>query len=555
MKNTLYYHRLLGGSSGSSTPEKTTEDPWVRPSEWLEMPTLNLGEQKFVGLHAVFNNDSNFCSVYINGGNCTIDWGDGTIENYNFDTYCNHRYTYANIPENTITSYGYKQVIVTIIPQSGQTIRGYQLNKRSDEETSLYNYSSGWLDIRIVGSSVESLGLRGSNNYNNMIKHFSFKGPNNITSGSSLFKDCSGLECISEFDFSKFTTFASMFENCKNLKHLPPLNSTIVTSFSGTFRSCSSLRYIPAISTSNVWIFYGTFQYCSSLLYVPTINAENATTIQSMFANCYLIRNITIHTSSLCSDFSGAFSGCSSLKSITGLDTSGGTNFSQMFRYCNNIELPTLDTHKGINFSSMFENVFSIIDAPSLDLSKGTLFDSMFMNCLNLKSIPAYNLGSSVTAGTTVYCSSMFYFCFALKNIGNINTTRVTNMGSMFYYCLSLSSIKTVFDTSATTNMSQMFYECRSLAELPYFNTSLVTTFSSIFYNCNTLSKAVFQGTKETISYANCRLSKQAIVDIFNGLASGVTGKTITISNNWGTQYLTQTDRDIAINKGWTISG
>ena len=553
MKNALYLHRLVGGVTAD--PEKTTEDPWVRPSEWLEMPTLNLGEQKFVGLHAVFNNDSNFCSVVVYGGNCTINWGDGTIENFNQYAFCNHRYVYANIGENTLTSYGYKQVIVTITPQSGQTITGYQLNGRSNEVSSLYNYSSGWLDIRIVGSNVNIIGLMGSNNYNNMLRHFSFKGPNNITSGSSLFKDCLGLECISEFDFSKFTTFASMFENCRNLKHLPPLNSTIVTSFSGTFRSCSSLRYIPAISTSNVTTFSGTFSYCSSLLYVPTINAENAITIQSMFTNCYLIRNITIHTSSLCSNFSSAFSGCYLLKSVTGLDTSSGTDFSHMFRYCNNIELPTLDTHNGINFSSMFENVLSIIDAPSLDLSKGTLFDSMFMNCHNLKSIPAYNIGSSVNAGAAVYCSNMFFCCFALKNIGNINTTRVTNMSSMFYNCFSLSSINTVFDTSATTNMAYMFYQCGTLAELPYFNTSLVTTFSSIFYNCNTLSKAVFQGTKETISYANCRLSKQAIVDIFNGLASGVTGKTITISGNWGTQYLTQTDRDIAINKGWTISG
>jgi hypothetical protein len=43
------------------------------------------------------------------------------------------------------------------------------------------------------------------------------------------------------------------------------------------------------------------------------------------------------------------------------------------------------------------------------------------------------------------------------------------------------------------------------------------------------------------------------LVDIFNGLKSGVSGQTITITGNWGAQYLDATDRAIATNKGWTI--
>ena len=50
------------------------------------------------------------------------------------------------------------------------------------------------------------------------------------------------------------------------------------------------------------------------------------------------------------------------------------------------------------------------------------------------------------------------------------------------------------------------------------------------------------------------RLSRAAIVAIFNGLASGVTSKIITVSGNPGFAALTAADRLIATAKGWTIA-
>jgi hypothetical protein len=52
----------------------------------------------------------------------------------------------------------------------------------------------------------------------------------------------------------------------------------------------------------------------------------------------------------------------------------------------------------------------------------------------------------------------------------------------------------------------------------------------------------------------NAGLAREAIVEIFNNLAT-VTGKTITISGTPGAAALTQAERDIALNKGWTITG
>ena len=49
-------------------------------------------------------------------------------------------------------------------------------------------------------------------------------------------------------------------------------------------------------------------------------------------------------------------------------------------------------------------------------------------------------------------------------------------------------------------------------------------------------------------------LSRTAIIDIFNGLVSGVTSKNITVSSNPGFGSLTSADRLIATAKGWTIA-
>jgi len=48
-------------------------------------------------------------------------------------------------------------------------------------------------------------------------------------------------------------------------------------------------------------------------------------------------------------------------------------------------------------------------------------------------------------------------------------------------------------------------------------------------------------------------LFRDAILEIFNNLASGVSGKTLTLTGNPGLASLTADDKLIATNKGWTL--
>jgi hypothetical protein len=75
-----------------------------------------------------------------------------------------------------------------------------------------------------------------------------------------------------------------------------------------------------------------------------------------------------------------------------------------------------------------------------------------------------------------------------------------------------------------------------------------------MFNNSNAIAKAPFQGTRYSIYYSPLSLSRNAIVDIFNGLGTAAGVQTVTVSATPGFTSLTAADRLIATNKGWTIA-
>ena len=139
---------------------------------------------------------------------------------------------------------------------------------------------------------------------------------------------------------------------------------------------------------------------------------------------------------------------------------------------------------------------------------------------------------------------------FDVKTIGN-----VTNMSQMFNGCTSLQSVP-LFNTQNVTTMQQMFFSCTSLNFIPNFNTALVTNFTNFANGCNSLDRCttIF---RNSVGLQNCQLSKDALVEIFTNLTdrTSKTSATIDITGNWGATALTPTDRLIATNKNWTITG
>ena len=113
--------------------------------------------------------------------------------------------------------------------------------------------------------------------------------------------------------------------------------------------------------------------------------------------------------------------------------------------------------------------------------------------------------------------------------------------------------------------MACMFGGCSSLTSIPDLDTSNVTIVSDVtgdmFKDCTKLTTFTDnpyapEGNrwqfKVDIRFSFCPLDRKSILKVFNGLQT-VEGKTITISSTTNS-YLSDEDKAIATNKGWTIT-
>jgi surface protein len=198
------------------------------------------------------------------------------------------------------------------------------------------------------------------------------------------------------------------------------------------------------------------------------------------------------------------------------------------------------------SMSSMFNSCYSLQSVPLFNTANLTSMNAMFINCYSLQSAPLFNTGN------VTIMSNMFSGCNSLQSVPLFNTANVTVMTTMFNNCNSLQSVP-LFNTANVTIMSAMFASCFSLNSIPALSTAaIIADFGAFFASgANSLNRCqmVFQ---RTVSFENCQLSRDAIVEIFNNLAV-VVSATITITGNWGVTALSAADLLIATSKGWVV--
>jgi hypothetical protein len=85
------------------------------------------------------------------------------------------------------------------------------------------------------------------------------------------------------------------------------------------------------------------------------------------------------------------------------------------------------------------------------------------------------------------------------------------------------------------TTGTQMFLNCTLLQTIPLINLSSMTTGTQMLNNCYSLSRYSAINNKVSFSVDSCKLSKTSLQTLFSvSLFSNVTGQTITISSNYG---------------------
>jgi hypothetical protein len=403
---------------------------WVRPVDWLPMPDVSSTEQKFVGLFAVYNLPENFIAVYFEG-DYTVDWGDGTVENFNSGETAQHSYSWSATPASTLTNQGYRQVVATVIPQSGSNLTAMNLSARHDSVSENYSYS--WLDISV---SLPEAGL----------------GQSIIVSQGCLFEGCYPME----------------------LQNLLVLNTGNATDLTYAVYFCAALRQAEIRNCSNVEIMDDLFEECYSLEKVSILGATSCETIDYAFIYCFNLKEVILT----------------------------GTASSLM------------------STDYMFSDCYSLVTAP--------LFDTPLVQSMQ----------------------NMFEWCSSLVNVPEYDTSSVESMNDMFDQCYCLVTLPQ-FDTSSVTDLNFGNYT-QNLRYFPELDASSVSV--PVQFGLPSLQAGVLNGISVDVSYNNQgggALGRQAIVDIFNGLANA--SAEIDVRNNYGAADLTPTDVAIATGKGWTV--
>lgn len=354
-------------------------DAWVRPADWLPMPTVLATEQKFVGLYAVFPND-NFAESSNNialqcWGNYTVYWGDGVVEDYNQSVIAYHTYDYNAISSTTACSRGYRQVLVIVVPQSGLNLFNFSLQASHFRLGLATGNSTGWLDMTLSMPSAHSAGyaqIGGAGVAHNCLEQVTIKTLGNISSTQLLFAYCRSLVSVPLFDTSKITNANQMFRANTAIKTIPGYDFSSVANLSNFCISASALVTIGAITTSTALTnTSGMFSGCTSLVSIPLFVTSSVADASNMFTNSAALPRITDYNFSSVTNASNMFSNCYALQSIPNYNFNNVTNATNMFATCNSLQsIPDYNFNNVLigNLVGIFNNCNSLTKTGAINL-------------------------------------------------------------------------------------------------------------------------------------------------------------------------------------------
>ena len=353
--------------------------------------------------------------------------------------------------------------------------------------------------------------------------------------------------------------------------------SNITHSLVGTYKKVTWLEYLinlPYLSGGSS-LFINSQTTSAKQTWLEKVTLSNIGGVGSMtylFASLTGLKqvNITATTTGV-NDTSYMFAFCSSLISVNLFNTSNVTNSGLMFNGCTNLEeIPNFNLSKVTNGGAMFQNCYKLKKIPALDMRLNTTFSYMFYNCYSLTEIGLMDTRSATDFG------NFAYICSSLKIVANLNMSAATSATNAFAVCPSLDNFPAITVGNTNCNLTSFMYNCNMLKKVGDMDVSKAITLSNFFAGnyalrtlpalnlnagttltnmlSNVMARAPFTNVRASLSLANKNLGRAMIVEVFNGLASGVTSKTITVSANPGYASLTATDRLIATAKGWTIA-
>jgi len=528
--------RNIADSGVVNIPFGGSPQPWVRNPSWVAMPSVTNTEQKFVALFAVY--PSGNLVAFTAAGNYTVDWGDGTTQNFTSGTTAEREinYTAAALANTDApvtltdagdlvgrTAHGYTNgmavqfynIVTTTGLTAGQTY--FVINATANNfQVSLTaggsavaltgNGSATLLQFRQTlitvtpqaGQNLTSLNLQvrhsaaGTTTYTVNYLDAVLSAPNmtalfigsaSATASTINVRPVMMERCLILSMGSVGTGLGFLFNECRSLRvaQLQGLNGA--TDLNSMFNLCSSLTSLSLMDTSAVTSTASMFSSCSSLPSVPLFNTVAVTNMTSMFSGCRDLVSVPLLNTAAVTNMQSMFFGCSALITVPLFNTAAVTNMTSMFQGCTALtSVPRLNTAVATNMTSMFSGCTALITVPPFNTALVTNMTQMFNGCSALTAVPLFN----TAAVTNMFL--MFANCQALTSVPPFNTAAVTNMQQMFQGCINITSVP-LFNTAAVSNASSMFTGCVSLVSVPLFNwaSGLGVNLSSMFNGCSAL--------------------------------------------------------------------
>ena len=592
--------------------------PWVRNPDWIDMPNIPTGESKAAFLFAVspilqnrvgLKAQDNYFVDWGDGNSGYHGDGQQTGHQYSFDDLP------ASTEFIHTDGYTYRQAVFTVTPSGSHEFKIIDIQEDHPDTPSEHYGSRAYLDIHINGPDLTAINLSSSSaNMGLQVEHikignidsltsfqtlcynmeemrsFEVGDTSNITNWTSTFVRCLNIQEYPEFQFASGCNLTNTFYENRNLLKVPSeISGSCPTKMQSTFYQCNSLTSIPYIDTSNSTSFHRAFLGCRDISYLPDYDFSSATRVDECFSNCYTLKEIPksfqvpnpTHNEGL----DQTFFNCRSIKSIHYFDTSHVKKFQNTFSNCQMLErIPAFDFSSSTNIISTFTSCHELRSLPFINATGCTSSSNTFANCYSLESIDGLPTPNSTDFGT------VFNGCYKLKEIpSGFNTVSASNSSAFDNFLTNTLKITSLpegvcsgfgnagvtdygeaFETSSIyklpesftginnnasniTTYDQLFMNCNQIKYIPTIDATNATNYGSTFANCWSLEVGgILSGVTQNVAYRYSKLDREAMTAIFSGL--GNASKTIDIRNTPSIDTLTNADKLIATNKGWTIT-
>ena len=348
----------------------------------------------------------------------------------------------------------------------------------------------------------------------------SFSHHHPITTGS-WFSELSNLTSIIHLDYlktDKVVDFALMFYGCSSLTYadVSHFDTHNAKNFTSMFNDCKNLQNIDISHFDDSSVPYGygmnsMFANCESLESIDisnfTFNSGTVTTY--MLGNCTGLKTLTVSPSAnpildLYTSTSTAFKNVGSAASPCELiltenfileDATYGEDYILWKGGYFKIHCDAYAQIDGDIMAFYYDNQYGKRSGTAYILDLDEAYDlPNWHHAPGTEAITKVIFDSSFKKAKPKNCRGWFYDftnLTTIKDIENLNTSKVVNMNTMFLFCGNLTALDlSGFDTSNVTDMSYMFDGCYSMTTLSgiNFDTSNVTDMSYMFSICSALT-------------------------------------------------------------------